>query len=238
MPEQKSPVDPMDHMTPIEVGRAAVLVVDVQNDYCHPNGAIASGQDFALMERILQPHATLLKAATEAGLLIVFIRATVSVGHVNESPARLHLKARTLPEYAIHTLDYVVEGTWGHDVVDVLKTLAPDAVHVFKSRNGAFVNTNLDLILRSNGVDTVIVTGMATDGCVAATARGAEDHGYRCLVVRDCVSSFKPDLHEHALKVLGSRMEVVRVADILHLLKPPAVIPHRAPSAAKTSQGA
>ena len=203
---------------PIDFDRTAIVVVDVQNDYCNPEGAVASSQDFGLMERILEPQVRLLEAATEAVLLVVFIRMTILPGHVSESPARLHEKLRSRPRYSFHTFDYVIEGTWGHDVVDELKQAGPNGVHVFKSRNSGFVNTNLDLILRSNGIDTLVVTGMATDGCVAATVRGAEDYGYRCVVVRDCVSSFKPDLHEYALKVFASRMEVLESGEVLRLL--------------------
>ncbi len=225
-------------MKPIEAARTAVLVVDVQNDYCNPQGAVASSQDFGLMEPILAPQMRLLEAAVGAGLLVVFVRATILPGHVDESPARLRSKSSTLAKYAIPTRDYVIAGTWGHDVVDELKRFAPDAVHVFKSRNGAFVNTNLDLILRSNGVDTVLVTGMATDGCVAATVRGAEDHGYRCIVLRDCVSSFKPENHEHTLKVLASRMEVVPSADVLPLLGPSEAVTSSKRTGAEISRGA
>ncbi len=222
-------------MEPIETARTVVVVVDVQNDYCHPQGAVASSQDFGLMERILAPQVRLLETAVEAGLLVVFVRATILPGHVDESPARLHGKQRTLPHYAIPTADYVIAGTWGHDVVDELKDVVPNAVHVFKSRNGAFVNTNLDLVLRSNGIDTLLVTGMATDGCVAATVRGAEDHGYRCVVLRDCVASFKPELHDHTLKVFTSRMDVVPSPDVLRLLDPAEQVTHPKPIAAELS---
>ena len=203
---------------PLVPSKTAIVVVDVQNDYCNPEGAVASSQDFRLMERIIAPQVRLLEATTEAGHLVVFIKATILAGHANESPARLHEKLRAMPSYSIPTFDYVMEGTWGNDVMDELKQAAPNAVQVFKDRNGGFVNTNLDLILRSNGIDTVVLTGMATDGCVAATARGAEDYGYRCVVVRDCVASFKPDLHEHILKVFASRMDVLESGDVLRLL--------------------
>ena len=208
---------------PLDPRRTAIVVVDFQNDYCHPEGAVASSQDFRLMERVIEPQVRLLEAATEAGLFVVFIRATLLPGHANESPARLREKQRAMPSYSIPTFDYVIEGTWGNDVMDELKQAAPNAICVFKDRTGGFVNTNLDLVLRSNGIDTVVLTGMATDGCVAATARGAEDYGYRCLFVRDCVATFKPDLGEHTLKVLASRMEVLDAADVLRLLSPAKV---------------
>ncbi len=225
-------------MEPIEAAHTAVVVVDFQNDLCHPQGAVASSQDSGLMEGVVAPQIRVLEAAVGAGLLVVFIRMTILPGHVDDSPARFHSKLRTLPDYGIPTQDYIIEGTWGHDVMDELKQLAPNAVHVFKSRNSAFVNTNLDLILRSNGVNTLLVTGMATDGCVAATSRGAEDHGYRCVVLRDCVASFKPELHEHALKVLASRMEVVESADVLSLLTSSETVISRRRAGAETSRGA
>ena len=207
----------------IDPAKAAILVVDVQNDYYTPRGAVSAGHDRRLLDSTVGPQVRLLEEAKEAGVLVVFIHATVMPGHVDESPARLHRKVRSLSTYAIPDLDWVMEGTWGHQVIDELKQVAPDATQVFKSRNNGFVNTNLDLVLRSNGIDTVVFTGMATDGCVAATARGAEEHGYQCLVARDCVGSLKPDLHEYALKVLASRMEVLDSEEILRRLEKPRV---------------
>lgn len=213
----------------INPARTAVLVVDMQNDYAHPKGAVAGNNDISQMDRIITPQVALLKAATAAGMMVCLVRVTITPGHESESPARLHMKLRTMPSYAIPSMDYVFEGTCGNEVIEQIKEAAPKAVEVRKNRNSAFTNTSLDLMLRSNNIDTVLVTGMATDGCVAATSRGAEEHGYRTILLRDCVGSFKPDLHDHILKVLGARMEVVDSS---------AVLPHMARPAAKRGQTA
>ena len=208
----------------IDPAKTAILVVDVQNDYYTPKGAVSAGHDRSLLDSTVEPQVRLISESRTLGMLIVFIQSTVLPGHQNESPARLHQKFRNLSMYDIPSMDWVIEGTWGHDVIDQLKQVAPDAVRVNKGRNNGFANTNLDMVLRSNGIDTVVCTGMATDGCVAATARGAEEHGYRCLIARDCVGSLKPDLHKCALKVLGARMEVLESSEIMRLLKQPNTV--------------
>jgi nicotinamidase-related amidase len=93
-------------------------------------------------------------------------------------------------------------------VVDELKPQPGDLI-VDKYWYGAFFHTNLEDVLRSFKVDTVVVAGTVTQICVEETAREAFHHGFNTIVLRDCVSSYDPQLHEGTLKTLHMKFGVV-----------------------------
>ncbi len=197
----------------------AVVVVDMQNDYCAPLREMANpGKDIKLMRSSIGPQADLVRRAAELGMLVVYIKNTIEWGHVSESPAylarRLASSSTKRPEEP--DLEYVMEGTWGHEVIDELKDLAPESVIVRKHRASAFVNTNLDLVLRSNDIETVVVTGCVTEGCVASTARDALAYDYYCVLPADCSGSYSRERHDAELKVLGSLLDVVDARTVLN----------------------
>jgi nicotinamidase-related amidase len=99
----------------------------------------------------------------------------------------------------------VVKGTWGHEVVEELAPY-PGDMRVEKQRSSAFIGTHLDLLLRSNHIQSVIVTGVVTQGCVMATASSALLHDYYVTVVSDCVASSKKELHDAALLLLKNTL--------------------------------
>lgn len=204
-----------------EATRTALLVVDMQNDYCNPSPRRAgSPKDVSLIRASLLPQARLIKKAADAGCLVIFVKNTVEAGHVSDSPAYLHQKIRAAglksPGGAPgETLDYVMAGSRGAEVIDDLKGLAPGAPTVKKHRASAFVHTNLEVLLRSNRVQTVIVTGCVTEGCVAATVRDALARDYFCVVPRDCVGGYSRERHDAALEVLASLIDVTDSAAVM-----------------------
>jgi ureidoacrylate peracid hydrolase len=88
---------------------------------------------------------------------------------------------------------------------------------VKKWRSSAFVGTNLDMVLRCNGIKTLVVTGDVTQGCVESTARDASFHDYYVVVLEDCVATYEHDLHEASLKVLRTRVDVTPSGDVLKI---------------------
>lgn len=207
---RRSPIDPV---------RTALVVVDAQNDYYSLSGVLAPSQDYTLIDQSLQPQINLLRAATAAGCLVVLVRTVIMSDHSNSSPAYLYGRIRSNKNYSFGTVEWCVEGTWGSEVFRDVKDESPNAVEVIKNRSSGFVNTNLDLVLRSGGIDAIVLTGVATDGCVAATARDGNDYGYRTIVASDAVGSFKPHLHELALRTLGARLEVLDSSSIIRWLQ-------------------
>ena len=160
----------------------------------------------------------MVRRAQEAGALVVLVKNTNEPNFAGDSPARLYLKLRSAggwPRRSLPLVERTVEGTWGHEVIDELKDLTQEAPVVQKNRSSAFFNTNLPSLLRSNSIEAVIVTGVETEGCVASTARDAQETDHYVVVPRDCVGSSYPDLHDATLRVLANRCEVVDSDQVL-----------------------
>ncbi|MGE5156116.1 MAG: cysteine hydrolase family protein [Betaproteobacteria bacterium] len=190
----------------------AILVIDVQNDETSPNGAMARrGVDIGYMSRILPPLRALLDRARERGVRIVYTVSTKSSDATFETGTTLRFIAR---KRRIATWDFKVEGTWGNRVAEELSP-RPGERQIVKFHSSAFVGTPLDQLLRGNGIRTGIVVGTATEGCVEATVRSLQDHGYYPVIVSDCVTSRHEVLHEAALTVMRARWDVVTAAELL-----------------------
>ncbi|MBI2907241.1 MAG: cysteine hydrolase [Chloroflexi bacterium] len=197
----------------IEPRTTAVINIDLQNDCCSKGGQQDRvGLDISASHAILPAVARLSEAARRAGALVIHTQNLSLPDHRSDSPAWLRFKMRTyLPE---GESDYSPEGTWGADFADEVKPQPGDIV-VKKHRSDCFQGTNLDLVLRSNGIKTVVITGVVTQGCVESTARSAAFHDYFVVIPRDCVATSKPDLHEASLKVMEYRFDVVSSLDII-----------------------
>jgi nicotinamidase-related amidase len=102
----------------------------------------------------------------------------------------------------------------GREIIADLKPQPQDIVFQ-KRRPDAFVGTDFDLMLRSNGIKTIVISGVATEGGVEGTARSARNLGYDVVIVKDCVGSRNQDLHEMALKLMeGSFFDVTTAVEI------------------------
>ena len=190
----------------------AVLVIDVQNDETSPNGAMArSGADIGYMTRILPPLRALLDRARERSIRIVYTVSTKSADASFETGTTLRFIAR---KRTIRPWAFKAEGTWGNQVAEELDP-RPGERQIVKYHSSAFVGTPMDQLLRGNGVRTGVVVGTATEGCVEATVRSLQDHGYYPVVVSDCVTSRDETLHEAALTVMQARWDVVTSGELL-----------------------
>ena len=183
----------------------AFIVVDLQNDMVHPEGVFGPNP----IERIVPSAAQLVDEAHSRGVLVTWLRNTVLPGGRSDSPAWLSYRSR----HGV-TLDYTVKGTWGHALLDGLAP-GPDDVLVDKHRSSGFVGTDLDTILRSNGIETVVVCGCMTEGCVESTVRHAAFLDYYPVVVEDVVASNTPALHDASLTVMRSQFRVLSASEIV-----------------------
>jgi nicotinamidase-related amidase len=181
----------------------AVLVVDMQNDYVSPGGATDQRQgNVAAAQAVIPATARLLRAAREAGALVVYIKMTMDA----------ELRTVSDVEYLRRVdrwgdLGVAVKGTWGHEVCPELAPQKGD-LEVEKFRSSGFTGTNLDQVLRSNGIRSTIVTGVVTHGCVDSTARDAMLYDYYLTIARDCVASPNREQHEASLFLLERRMQL------------------------------
>ncbi len=202
-----------------EPGTTALVVIDMQNDLCSPDGAFAAqGADISAYAAIVPRIAALVQAARRAGVLVIFVQATTRTDHATQSLSQLYFELRMQRSYPRPQDDsfvFCVAGTWGHQVLPELGQ-APGDLVIEKYRSSAFVGTSLDLVLRSRGIRTVIAAGCTTEGCVDSTIRSAGFLDYFPVLPADCVASDNPALHEAAMLILDAyRATVVSSDDLI-----------------------
>ncbi|MFP4327493.1 MAG: cysteine hydrolase family protein [Paracoccaceae bacterium] len=190
--------------------QTALLVIDIQNDFFAPEGVFArAGRDMALAEARLPAMVDMVRRAQAAGVMTVFIRQVTLPDSTGDSPAWLRLKLRDGK-----SPDYTLPGSWGAAFCDGIEPRPSDPV-VEKMRPDAFHRTPLDLLLRANGIDTVVCLGANTEGCVESTVRSAAHHDYYTVVAEDAVASSNTAYHEASLALMRNRFVVAPSPDIL-----------------------
>ncbi len=205
----------------VDPKHTALIVVDMQNDFCKPGGAFDQlGIDISMYPAMLPHLSRMLAGAREVGVKVIYILMTVLPNRVSDSPAqiRFNMRLHLASHGAAQPLLYTIEGSAGQEILEELAPQAGDLV-VRKYRSSAFWGTNLDMLLRSNAIETVIVTGCTTEGCVESTARDALFNDYYVVLPEDCVASDDPLQHQASLFLMRHRFDVVSSADILSIWK-------------------
>ena len=194
----------------VDPKRTALLIVDVQNDYAKENGKLLFPEMITSLRRVIDE-------ARRVGVFVIYIQDTLLPGRLSDSAIsiRRYMVAygKSNPEDIPAT---AVEGTYGQEFVEEIRPLEDDIV-IKKFRGSGFVGTGLDLLLRSNDIRNVIVTGMDTHGCVESTCRGAGD--YQLVVLRDCVNTKNQELHKACLKIMESGRDVVTSNEVIDIWK-------------------
>jgi nicotinamidase-related amidase len=184
----------------------ALVVIDMQRDFLMPGGFGESlGNDVSQLRRTIEPLAALLSAWRDKGLPIIHTRE----GHVSDlsdcPPAKLN---RGAPSMRIGDPGafgrILIRGEYGHDIIDELQPVDGEIV-IDKPGKGAFYATDLSEILEKDGIKSLVVTGVTTEVCVHTTVREANDRGYECLVLSDCVGSYFPEFQDVGLKMIAAQ---------------------------------
>lgn len=166
---------------------AALVVVDVQNDFVSPNGSAGKrGEDVNAAMAIMAPLSSLINEARRVGLTIVYIRTTHS--EWTDTPSWIY---RTSQKAGLSTCR---EGTWGAEFYDGIAPLPTERV-VVKHRYSAFINTDLNTVLKARNIQSVLVCGVATNVCVETTARDAYMFDYYVTMIDDCSAAYEAKLH-------------------------------------------
>lgn len=161
--------------------QAALIVIDVQNDY-FPTGAYPLHDTQAVLERTVQA----VRSAQAQGLPVVLVQ------HVAKGPS-----------------PFFNADTEGVQIHPLLRAAAPDAPVVVKAHADSFLNTTLQATLAARGVDTLWLCGMMTHHCVTHTALSPQAQGYTVRVLEDLCTTVDPMIHAIALSALRDRVEVV-----------------------------
>jgi ureidoacrylate peracid hydrolase len=211
----------------IDLARCALVVIDMQNDFCHPQGWFGQkGIDVAPMRRPIPAIARLLTAWRAAGAGVVWVNWGVRADRQNLSPT-IHFKGKHTPDgtgYAerspIDRGRAVVAGDWGAEVVEELAVGATD-ISVNKHRLSGFWDNELDSILRQRGVTTLLFAGINTDRCVFSTLQDAAFLGYDCVLLEDACSTPSPDYVTQAIHFIVKQLHgfVASTGDLLPQLE-------------------
>ena len=173
--------------------RAALLVIDMQNSFCHPDGAMRNVRGPVLgVDDLIGETARAIEAARAAGHLIAYTRH-------GYHPAYLDADSRFRRELAaIVERGGLVRGTWDTELIAELPVAEADVI-VDKTRFDAFHGTPLHLILARHGIRELFVAGLLTNVCVESTVRTARELDYEVTVFEDCVSTRSARLHAGSL---------------------------------------
>ena len=184
----------------------ALIIIDMQRDFLEPGGfGELLGNDVSQLRAAIAPIQTVLAAARAAGMLVIHTRE----GHrpdLSDLPeakkARGHLSCGIGDAGPLGRV--LIRGEPGHDIIEELQPLPGEPV-IDKPGKGSFHATDLHSILANRGIKSLIVTGVTTEVCVHTTVREANDRGYECLVLSDCVASYFPEFQAVGLKMIAAQ---------------------------------
>lgn len=187
-------------------GQTALIVIDMQRDFLLPGGFGESlGNDVDQLLKVVPPLAALLAAARAAGVMVIHTREGHEPDLSDCPPAKLN---RGAPSKRIGDPGkygrILIRGEYGHDIVDELAPIDGELV-IDKPGKGAFYATGLQDALTGAGITQLLVTGVTTEVCVHTTTREANDRGYECLVVSDCVGSYFPEFQRVGLEMIAAQ---------------------------------
>jgi nicotinamidase-related amidase len=194
----------------------ALLIIDMQRDFVEPDGYFGSlGIDLTMYDETRPRLAALLAAARRHGVLVIHVQNTALPDRMSDSPPqiRFNLRMHERARRGAAPLRYTIPGTPGHEFIEELTPLGNELV-VPKYRSSAFWGTNIELLLRSNGVRTVVVTGCTTEGCVESTARDAMFSDHYVVVADDCVGSDDKAQHDASMLLMRHRFDLASSAEI------------------------
>jgi nicotinamidase-related amidase len=187
----------------VEPGHAALVLIDVQNDFCDPRGAVGrSGEPVEMIRAAVARIKELLAAARRAGVTVIHVGAEYgalyrSIGSPHRFPATNAMEPAVWTasaadlsggaRFAGNEVEVCLPGSWGRQFVDGIVP-RPDEPIVIKHRFSAFVDTGLEPMLRARGIKSVILAGVTTNCCVESTARDVAMRDFYLVVAEDCVA--------------------------------------------------
>jgi ureidoacrylate peracid hydrolase len=169
---------------------AALLVVDVQNDFCHQDGFFGKlGLDMAAVQNAAKRISELLPTARQAGVPVIFV--TMEHDVLTNSPAWIN-------RYPSPRADACVAGTWGAQLYEVRP--AEGEPVVVKHRYSPFVGSNIDFLLRASERKSLLVAGVATNICVESVLRDGFMRDYHVVLIEDCAGAYSVRAHQSTVE--------------------------------------
>ena len=174
----------------------ALLVIDMQNGFCHPNGSFATmGFDVAALRTAVGGCCELIHAAHRRSVPVIFTRYAYQPGYADAGVTTREL----FPQIREH--GGLEAGSWDAELLADLPVSGHDLI-IDKSRYSAFYGTRLEPLLRARDVRSLVICGVTTNMCVETTVRDASQRDYRTFVVCDATAEFSAERHDHALNTI------------------------------------
>lgn len=182
----------------------ALVIVDVQNDFCDPEGSLAKiGNDVTAAVEMVPRLERLIEQAREASVPVIFIQTIHD--ETNDTPQWLN---RHGGEPGAKRSGITCRtGTWGGEFYRVAPL--PGEITVIKYRYSAFVGTNLDIVLKTLGIRSLLFTGVATEVCVESSLRDGLFAEYYVSLVEDCAATYSQEAHDNSVRTVGRNFGTV-----------------------------
>jgi ureidoacrylate peracid hydrolase len=185
----------------LDLSRTAIVVIDMQNDFCAPGGWIASlGIDVAPAAALIVPINQVTSCLRDLDVPVLWLNWGVRADRLNLSPGTQHPfnphgrgpgLAGVVQSHA-HEHRLLQSGSWGAQIVEGLVRGSQD-IYVDKHRISGFWDTPLDAILRNLDITTLLFAGINADHCVLGTLMDANFHGFDTILIQDCTATTSPD---------------------------------------------
>ncbi|HNP62490.1 MAG TPA: isochorismatase family cysteine hydrolase [Woeseiaceae bacterium] len=204
----------------VEPSHTAVLVIDQQNDFCHERGYYAQelGLDVTMTRALNEPINQLTAAARASGAMVIFTQYVIAKGFTSDSPMWLGIHVGA----GLKSLDqenfYTIEGTWGAELYEHMDVQSTDHV-IKKFRGSAFHNTTLDSLLKKNSIESLVIAGQVTEGCVESSIRAARDADYYTVLAKDAIGSVSRERHDRVMSGWLARTYCPDTVDIIDIWK-------------------
>jgi nicotinamidase-related amidase len=199
------------------VTNRVLLVVDMQNGFCHPDGSFARiGMGLEGADEAVRNAAVAVGQARQGGLPVIFTRHLYRPGRADEG------RALTRNSPALAGVDGLAAGSWDAEVADELKCTGSDLI-VDKVRFDAFQWTSLEPLLRGLGTTDLVICGVVTNICVETTVRSAFMRDYPVTLLADCCAAKTRRLHDISIEVLSAYQlaEIASITDGFDVAGPP-----------------
>ena len=188
----------------------ALVIIDMQRDFCEPGGfGETLGNNVALLQKIVPDVVALLSCFRELGLPVFHTREAHKADLSNCPDAKLKRGNASLKIGDVGPMGRIlIDGESGNKIIPELLPITSE-IELTKPGKGAFYNTDLDSILKSQGISHLVFAGVTTEVCVQTSMREANDRGYECLLVEEATESYFPEFKQATLDMIVAQGGIV-----------------------------
>jgi len=184
----------------------ALMVIDVQKDFCYPKGFLdRNGKNILYMQTIMPKLQEVVDKAREIGVRVIFIKSHFDEKFLGPS---MRIRKKSLGR----TEDVCSEGSWGSELIIMPK---PEDIIIVKHSYSGFIGTSLEHILRKEGIESLIISGVLTNVCCESTLRDGFMLGFNTILLRDCCASDNFKAHNETIYNVSNYFGWVYTSDIL-----------------------